>query len=156
MSTHISTIIMYKIIPVDDVAALEGTEKAEKRTMTCDGVPHTRKHTRTNGSMLCDCKHNMSMSAHTHKGSDNEQGDHTSLGVHDLSCFNKDEVQKLDTPYVAEPMEEVIHEMDLVDLIWTYVKVRKFEKNILMLKASVVQGLLNVKSRKEHLARESK
>ena len=38
--------IMPKIPPIDDVAALEAAEKAEKRTMCCEGVPHLCKHVR--------------------------------------------------------------------------------------------------------------
>ena len=37
------TIIMSKIPHVDDVAAIEGSKKAEKIIMTCEGVTHARK-----------------------------------------------------------------------------------------------------------------
>ena len=62
MSTCIATIIMSNVSPVDDVPNLEGAEKAEKRTMTCEGFSHVSNHARTKGNMLHCCKCNRAKS----------------------------------------------------------------------------------------------
>ena len=71
-SIHRVTIIMFKMLPVEDVAEIKGSEKAERREMTCEGSPHTCKHAHTNGNISHGYKCNREKSARIQKDRENK------------------------------------------------------------------------------------
>ena len=91
---------------------------------------------------MINCKQNRAKSACTHKVRESKQGDCTSSGAHDPSCFKKDSIQEANVLDVTDKMKELIDEVALTDLSWNPKKHMNLQKNILTLNTSTALDLL--------------